>query len=277
LAISARRTKQGVKFNLDEYVYLNSPIHTWEPRCKLVGLTMLIFAFAFVEDWQLIPLMLAVTVVIYALSKLPWCFLQSRLRYPGLFILAVVAVLPFASGSTILWQWGALTLRQEGLLAVILIGGRFFSIVTLGLILFGTTPFLTTVKTMRSLGLPNLLADLLLLSYRYLFDLAEMLATMRQAMRLRGFQSRRPSQGWFIPNSKDLQQFASLTGTLLLRSYEQSERVYQAMRLRGYGQPTKVQFSRRHTGNPTHLGSALGLVGACLTASGFVVAELLKS
>lgn len=265
-----------MKFDLDEYAYLNSPIHHWDPKCKLIGLMVIIFAFAFVEDWHLVPLMLSVTAIIYCLSKLPLRFLLSRLQYPGLFILAVVAVLPFLSGSTILWQWGLLTLRQEGLLAVILIGGRFLSIVTLGLILFGTTPFLTTVRTMRSLGLPNLLADLLLLSYRYLFELAEILSTMQQAMRLRGFQSQQHSQMWFTPNRRDLQQLASLAGTLLLRSYEQSERVYSAMRLRGYGQPVKVQPVRRRSGSG-HLASALGLAVACLTASGFVVAELLKS
>lgn len=265
-----------MKFDLDEYVYLNSPIHRWEPRCKLIGLVVLIFAFAFVEDWHLVPLMLSVTAVIYILSKLPLRFLLLRLRYPGIFILAVVAVLPFLSGSTILWQWGIFTLRQEGLLAVILIGGRFFSIVILGLVLFSTTPFLTTVKTMRSLGLPNLLADLLLLSYRYLFDLAGMLTTMRQAMRLRGFRSRRQSRVWLIPNSKDLQQLASLAGTLFLRSYEQSDRIYHAMRLRGYGQPAQTRFPKQRVNQPAHLGSALGLVVACLTASGFVIAELLK-
>ncbi|NJR58491.1 MAG: cobalt ECF transporter T component CbiQ [Cyanobacteria bacterium CRU_2_1] len=224
-----------MRVELDEYAHLDSLIHRWEPRSKLVGLLALIFAFAFVEDVRLLPAVVVVTTVLYIASRLPLSVLLKRLRYPGIFLLGIVVVLPFLSGETVIWQWGWLTVRQEGCWAVLLIACRFLAILITGFVLLGTTPFLTLVKAMRSLGLPVILADMTLLSYRYLYEIAGNLATMRQAMRLRGFRSQSKSERFFIPNIGNLRRFASLTGTLFIRSYEQSERIYKAMRLRGYG------------------------------------------
>ena len=233
-----------MRFNLDEYAYLNSPLHRWEPRYKLLGLVALIFAFASVQHLVLVPLILGITALVYGLSRLPLTFLYQRLCYPGYFILGVVVLLPWLSGETVIWHWQGLTLYGEGLRAMALISGRFLAIVTMSLILCSTTPFLVMVKTLRALGLPPLLVDMLLLTYRYLFELSASLHTMRRAMTLRGFLAPRPPaqrpQPWpgrspFTPFLTMLKQLAALAGTLLIRSYEQAERIYQAMRLRGYG------------------------------------------
>ncbi len=216
----------------DAYVQGTSMVHRWPPRLKLVGLGALMFAFATVQQMVLLLPIAAIAAGLYGLSGLPLSLLSHRLRYPGLFIAAVVVLLPFTSGDTVIAQWGWLALRQEGLEAAGLIVVRFVSILTLGFILLGTTPFLTIIQAMRGLGLPKILADMTLLAYRYLYEIAENLATMQQSMALRGFghQPRR----WGV-SRRTVQQLAMLVGSLLLRSYEQSERVYKAMRLRGYG------------------------------------------
>jgi cobalt/nickel transport system permease protein len=257
--------------SFDTYIHRESAIHRWSPRLKLVSLLVLMFAFATVHQLALVPWMLALAAALYLLSGLPLAFLRQRLSYPGLFILAVVVLLPLTVGDTVLAQWGWLTLREEGLRATLLIVGRFLSILTLGFILLGTTPFLTLLHAMRSLGLPTILADMTLLSYRYLFEIAAMLATMQQAMRLRGFGQKR--QRWLRVNGQTMQQLALLAGNLLIRSYEQSERVYKAMRLRGYGYGTGSTLGQSATPKPTPL--SWGLTGAVLTAAiAFVMAEL---
>lgn len=63
-----------MKFWLDEYAMLDSPLHRWEPRYKLIALLTLIFAFAFVTNLWLIPAMVLVTGVIFAMSRLPLAF-----------------------------------------------------------------------------------------------------------------------------------------------------------------------------------------------------------
>jgi cobalt/nickel transport system permease protein len=269
-----------MRFELDEYAYLDSPLHRWEPRFKLIGLLVLIFAFAFIKDLRLVPVVLAIAATLYLLSRMPLSFLLSRLRYPGFFLLGVILLLPFFSGETVIWRWGVLTLRQEGVLAMLLVVGRFLAIITTALILMGTTPFLTTVKTMRSLGLSSLIADMMLLTYRYLYDIAANLSTMQQAMRLRGFgTSDRKKRLPFMPDLRELRLLASLAGTLLVRSYEQSERIYKAMRLRGYGsEKFKVHpVYAGPTSSPATLKtwSGIGLVCTLLVATGLVVAEIL--
>ncbi|NEP16078.1 MAG: cobalt ECF transporter T component CbiQ [Leptolyngbya sp. SIO4C1] len=251
-----------MRLTIDTYSQQSSAVHRWAPAAKLVGLITLIFGFAAVRQLWLVPYMIGTTAGLYALSRLPLSFLRSRLRYPGLFLVGVVVALPLFSGETVLWQWGLLSLRQEGLLTMLLVAGRFLSILTVGIVLLGTTPFLTLIKAMQSLGLPSILADMTLLAYRYLFDIASQLSQMRQAMRLRGFYSRRAN--W--------QQIAAVMGTLLIRSYEQSERVYKAMRLRGYG-TRELQTDQAALWGTT--GDRLGLALCAAIALSIVIVQWL--
>lgn len=214
---------------IDEHANLISPLHRWELRCKLIGFIVLIFAFSYVRDLLLLPVMVAVTAAIYILSRLPVSFILNRLRYPSVFLLVIILVLPFVSGQTIILNLGPLDLRQEGLLSVLLIAVRFLSILVIGLVLFGTAPFLNTIKAMRALGLPSIMADMVLLAFRYLHEIGSDLRKMQTAARLRGFHHHGLSlRGLSVP--------AWLGGSLLVRSYERSEWVYKAMLLRGYGQ-----------------------------------------
>ena len=238
-----------MKLALDQYADLNSPLHRWQQSHKLVGLLSLIFAFAFIQNVWLLPVMVILTAILFHLSAIPFSFLVKRLRYPSWFILAVVILLPFISGETPVLQWGYLTINEEGCWQALLISVRFFCILTISLVLFGTAPFLNSIKAMRSLGLPRVIVDMTLLSYRYLEELGEMLTTMQRAMKLRGFQPK----GF---NHRNLKVFAQLTGTILIRSYERSLRIYQAMILRGYGcqvnskkRPGKFKLSKsdRHS------------------------------
>ncbi|MEB3887449.1 cobalt ECF transporter T component CbiQ [Lyngbya sp. CCY1209] len=253
-----------MNFRLDEYAHLDSPIHRWHPQSKLIGLLALMFAFAAVETPRLIPAMFAVAIALYLLSKLPFSFLASRLQYPGLFLLGVVALLPFFSGQTPLWTWGPVTVWREGSLAVLLIASRFLAIFTVGVVLLGSSSFLTLIKAMRSLGLSPILADMLLISYRYIFELGHQFQMMRRATVLRGFRPRQLSR-------RNLQVYAALAGSLLIRSYQQSEQVYKAMQLRGYGTASEADGRLRlFPDGPSAIafGTCIGL------AAGFVGFEI---
>jgi cobalt/nickel transport system permease protein len=252
-----------VKLGLDEHAHLDSPLRRWEPRYKLVGLVVLIFAFSFVQDLRLLPAMLAATVALYAVSRLPFPYLLTRLHSPGLFLLAMAILLPFLSGSTVILRVGPLALRQEGCLDLLLVVVKFVSILTTGLVLFDSAPFLTTIKAMRALGLPPILADMTLFSYRYIYEIGDDLETMETAMGLRGFRARHP-------DGRTLGVLASLAGSILVRSYEQSERVYKAMVLRGYGRSPRLPDDY-----PARPWDVVALCLALIVAAGFVAAEIL--
>ena len=248
---------------LDAHASLDSPLHRWEPRCKLIGLVVLIFAFSFIQDLRLLPAMLLTSSVLYYVSCLPARFLLTRLRAPGLFLLVVVVLLPFLVGPTVLFRIGPLAFREEGCLQMLLVVAKFMSVLTTGLVLFGTAPFLTMVNAMRAVGLPPLLADMTLFSYRYIYEIGGDLETMETAMGLRGFRARSPS-------GRSLRILSSLAGSILVRTYEKSDRVHKAMILRGYGRSVRprerTQASER---------DVIALVAVLLLAVGFVVAEII--
>lgn len=252
-----------MKLGIDEYASLNSPLHRWDARYKLVGLIILVFAFSFIRDLRLLLAMVLVTAVIYIISGLPARFILRWLRFPSFIILMIVLTLPFLSGEQVIASLGPLALHQEGLLAALLIAVRFVCIVTVGITLLGTTPLLNSIKAMRALGLPLIIADMALLTFRYLNELGQDLSRMLTSMRLRGFRQRSLSPA-------GLKTFAWLSGSLLVRSYERSEWVYRAMILRGYGQSSRPQEEFKAS-----LRDALILGAIVLTAAALVAGDIL--
>jgi cobalt/nickel transport system permease protein len=210
----------------------------------------------------ILPAMVAITFTIYIVSGLPVSFILRRIRYPSFFLVIVILILPFVSGQTVIAGLGPLDLRVEGLLSVILITVRFLSILTISLVLFGTAPFLDTIKAMRALGLPAIIADMVLLSFRYLHEIGSDLRRMRISARLRGFHSRRF-------RFCSLKIPAWLSGSIIVRSYERSELIYKAMILRGYGLALPQDNFQIHTRDVVILIAFLAI------AAGFIVGDFL--
>ena len=213
---------------IDAFAGLDSPIHRWDGRFKIVGLLALIISFASLQSITSLPFIILITAAIYALSQMPWHTLRHRLTIPGIVVTALVIFLPFISGETAVFTAGPITIWQEGLLLALLIAGRLFCIVTLAFVMFGTDTFVRTISALRALKFPDIMADMVLLTYRYLFEISSFFAQMQTAARLRGFQGNTFSVG-------NIGTLAALIGHLFIRSYEKSERVYKAMVLRGYG------------------------------------------
>ncbi len=231
----------------------------WETRLKLLGLLCLVFAFATINDLRLLPLMIITALAVYRLSALPASYLISRLKVPGIFLLAMAVVLPLSAGETVLAQAGPVALRLEGTLGLLSIAARFFSIITVATVLLASTPMPTLVRAMGSLGMPDLLGDMLLFTYRYIFQLADDLHRARVAARLRRAR---------LGSLSSIRTTAYIVGSLLVRSHWQAERVLAAMTLRGYGN-SRIDVSRPAPGLRDFAALAV-----CVTlAGGFVVTQ----
>ncbi len=231
----------------------------WETRLKVPGLLILIFAFAFISNLVLLIPLLLCAATVYILSGLPFGYLMARFRLPGFFLLVLALILPFWSGQTELWQFGPLALRLEGLLELLLIAVKFTAIISVAVALFATTPLSQLTLALRTIGMPWLLTDLLLFTHRYLFQLAGDLQRMRTAALMRGFQG---------SSLASLKPLAYITGSMLVRSHDQAERVFQAMTLRGYGNTSLPLPAFR----PAYL-DYLFLAAAVLLSAGFLLAQ----
>ena len=216
--------------SFDLFCPRRSPLHRWETRCKIAGLAGLMIAIAVVDQWELTPLILGFALGLYAMARLPWRQWRDRLSYPTGFILLMVVLLPLTAGRTLTgWQVGPWGIYWEGLELAIIIFARFLSLFTVALVLLGSTPLLTLVRSLRAMGLSPVLVDLFLLTYRYLNDIQNNWQRMMISARLRGFE-------WNWTRRRHWATLVQLLGSLLVRSDQQAQRVHQAMILRGYGQ-----------------------------------------
>jgi cobalt/nickel transport system permease protein len=90
----------------------------------------------------------------------------------------------------------------------------------------GSAPFATTIHAAQALGVPRTITQITLLSYRYIFVLADEFSRIRLALRLRGFRNKM--------NRHSYRTIGNVTGALLVRGADRAERIGQAMRCRGF-------------------------------------------
>lgn len=237
---------------------------TWLPadvRLRLLAAAGLGFAGASIDEPLLVPAMLALAVAVAWAAGMGWSALARALRLPGLVVLLLVAILPFAGGETVVWQVGPFFVHREGLAAATLVGGRALAIVILVVALLGQLPAGRLFAGMRALGMPALMVDIAMLMQRYLAEIGRDLSAMRLAMRLRG-------QPWRLRLAV-LRSLGWALAALLLRSHERAERIWMAMRLRGHGTSTSEPLP------PPERADLWRLAGLALPALALVVSGLL--
>jgi cobalt/nickel transport system permease protein len=143
------------------------------------------------------------------------------------FIVLFAAPLPFLlEGPGWIWTWGPLHVSEQGSVLAVRLCFKVATVATLALVVLATAPLEVTLKAMHALRVPGLLVQLVLLTYRYVFVLMDELARLRVAVRVRGYRNR--------VNRHSYRTIGHVAGTLLVRGFERSERVGQAMRCRGF-------------------------------------------
>jgi len=246
---------------LDRHSGLSSPVHRLDARVK--ALIMLGFVLAVVST----PARHLLAFVIYAglmswaaaLSRVPPGFLLSRAALVLPFSALVALGLPFMPGGERLAVLGGrMHLSVEGLWMLAGVTMQSFLSALAGMLLVSTTPFSSLLTGLRRLGLPALLADLLALTYRYIFVLVGEAMRLKRAAVARGYRPRWLPQAVIV---------GRLAGSLYVRSYERAERIYGAMRLRGYD-------GRMPAERAAHFRLTDGLVLA-LAAAGLTAVRLL--
>ena len=158
---------------------------------------------------------------------------RSLLALP--FVLAAITVLFTQPGET-LWSlplFGRmLAVSNAGLERFLSILARSWLSVQAAILLTATTPFPDLLHALRHLRVPGVLVAIIGFMYRYLFVLA---GEASRLLRARAARSARPAGGggggtiWWRARVA-----GSMVGQLFLRSYERSERAYEAMLARGY-------------------------------------------
>jgi cobalt/nickel transport system permease protein len=151
-----------------------------------------------------------------------------------------------------------LAVSEEGLRQFTTIALKSWISVQAALLLTFTTPFHDLVDGLRELRLPRILVAIISFMYRYLAVLSGEAGRMNRAR-----QSRSADRGTHRAGGSILWRArvtGSMVGSLFLRSYERSERIYAAMQARGFD----GEF--RHLAGPPLAPLAIALFGVGVAA-----------
>src|SRR5207249_10475627 len=117
-------------------------------------------------------------------GRLPMRWYLARLGTLAAFLVLFVALLPFLLDGGPGWDLGPVRFSLRGLTVALLLCAKGLAIVTLMLVVLATAPFDDTLKAAHALYVPGLVVQLLMLTYRYTFLLAEELGRLRIALRV---------------------------------------------------------------------------------------------
>jgi cobalt/nickel transport system permease protein len=125
-----------------------------------------------------------------------------------------------------------LTISEDGLRTFATIALKSWVSVQAALLLAFTTPFHDLVDGLRSLRLPRIMVAIISFMYRYLGVIGEEAGRMNRARAARSADRGDGRAGGTLRWRARVT--GSMVGSLFLRSYERSERVYAAMQARGF-------------------------------------------
>jgi len=214
--------------DIDRFAHLESSIQRWDPRIKIFSLGLFVFSVAIIQTLPIALLALGVALYFLRLSGLPLDFVSHSMKFIIFFLLPFFIIMPlsYPSSSDMHYHLWGLTLAIEGLRLATLIFIKAVAIVLTTFAMFGSSRFDVSMIALQHLRVPKMLIQMLLFSYRYTFVFMEEMRRMQIAMRVRGFVLR--------SDMKTLKTIGNFVGTLLVRSFERSERVYKAMLSKGY-------------------------------------------
>jgi cobalt/nickel transport system permease protein len=218
---------------LERYLRGTSLIHRLDPRLKVLAVLayVLVTTSTPVRAWPAFLWLAALAGGAILLSRIPLVEALRRSAIALPFAGMAAISLPFTRAGQVLWAWHPfgwhIAITDQGVLSfATLIVKSWLSVLVSGL-LVATTPFPDLLVALRALGAPTLLAAILSFTVRYLFVLVD------EAMRMqRARQARSAGPGgtllWRV------RVLGGMIGSLFIRSYERSERIYAAMLSRGF-------------------------------------------
>ncbi len=221
----------------DRYVQADSLVHQLDPRVK-VGITFLyILSTALLPDgaWVGMGAAWGIAAVGALLAGFtPWNLGRRAFIVLPFTLAALTVVFTLPGPAVAVWPIGPwrLTLSEPGLVRFASIVVRSWLSVQVAILLTLTTPVPDILHALRHLKTPAVLVVVLAFMYRYLFVLAD---EAQRLLRARAARSARlpdqPAGGSLLWRARVA---GYMVGQLMGRSFDRSERVYQAMLARGY-------------------------------------------
>jgi cobalt/nickel transport system permease protein len=215
----------------------HSLLHRLDPRVKVVLTVAFILSTVLLPDgaWLGFLLSWALVLGLSALSGLGVVFTFRRSFIALPFALAgLTAIFAIPGTPLAVWSLGPWTLvaTDAGLLRFVSIVLRSWLSVQVAVLLVATTPFPDVIHALGHLHVPRLLVAIISFMYRYMFVLVDESMRLLRAREARS--ARLPARQSGGALAWRARVAGNMVGQLFLRSYERSERIYNAMLARGF-------------------------------------------
>jgi cobalt/nickel transport system permease protein len=221
----------------DRYHAKESFMHHLDPRVKVVITVIFIVSNALLPDGAWLAFGTAWLFLLLAnfLSQLGLGYTLKRSLVALPFALIAITVLFSIPGRTILefqfLMWHPI-ITDAGLLRFVSILIRSWLSVQMAILLVATTRFPDLIHALEHLRIPAILTTIIAFLYRYLFVLTDEVFRLLRARESRSAASTGKRVGGGVVWQAKVA--GHMAGQLFLRSYERSDRIYQAMVARGY-------------------------------------------
>jgi cobalt/nickel transport system permease protein len=211
---------------IEEFALGESWVHRLDPRAKIVVAVVFSVVVALNQHLQATALSMLLPVGLLACAQLSAARVMARLAVVNGFVAFMWLFLPFTVPGHTIYSLGPLTVQSEGVYAALLITLKANSIILIVIALLGTSPVFSLVHALSHLGIPDKLVHLFFFSFRYIHVIHAEYHRLANAMKMRGFKPKTDAHTY--------RAYAYLVGMLLVRSFDRSKRILQAMKCRGF-------------------------------------------
>lgn len=202
------------------------------PLSKLVAIVSMIVASLCIFNLSYLIAICVVPIILAASSRIPLKHFFSRTALIPFFAAIIsIPVLFLTYGSPIFSAnlgITTLTITSEGLTRFLVFTIRvWFCVASLTLLIL-STGFDKMLKLLSTIKVPAVIVQLFALTYRYFFVSIHEAQSVLMAKESRTYVHKRTI------NMQALRDLGTILATLFIRTYERSERVYLAMKARGF-------------------------------------------
>ena len=202
------------------------------PLAKLVAILVMIVTSLFIFNITYLAILCTIPIILTILSKIPLRQFFSRTTLiPAFAAVISIPILFLTIGHTIASTnigIATLTITSEGILRFSVFTLRvWFCVASLTLMIL-STGFDKMLQLLSNIKVPSIIVQLFGLTYRYFFVSIHEVQSVLIAKEARTYVHKRTI------NIQALKDLGSIVATLFIRTYERSERVYLAMKARGF-------------------------------------------
>lgn len=203
-----------------------SVLHSLDPRTKILSFIPLVFVVALLETVWLSAFYLGIALLLVFIARIDLRALLNRIAALNFFIVLLWLTLPFSVEGHVIFSFKGLAFTVEGALYTLVITLKANAILLFSISIIGSTDVFSLAHALFHLKFPRKLVYLMVFIYRYITVLHQEYNRLINTAKARCFSPK--------TNINTLKTYAYMVGMLFVSSYERSQRIYQALTLRGF-------------------------------------------